>query len=86
MRTTLTLDHDIEGALRELMRSSKSTFKEAVNSALRAGLAAPKRVRPEPFVQMTFDMGRPLIDLTKAASLATDLEDAEAIAKLARGA
>jgi prevent-host-death family protein len=38
------------------------------------------------FVQRTFDMGVPLVDLTKANQLAGELEDMELIAKMARGA
>jgi prevent-host-death family protein len=38
------------------------------------------------FVQRTFDMGVPLVDLTKANQLAGELEDRELIAKMARGA
>ena len=48
------------------------------------GKAVPSRI-PK-FVQRTFDMGVPLVDLTKANQLAGELEDMELIAKMARGA
>jgi prevent-host-death family protein len=38
------------------------------------------------FVQRTFDMGVPLVDLTKANQLAGEMEDQEIMAKMARGA
>ena len=38
------------------------------------------------FVQPTFAMGQPLVDLTRANQLAADLEDQEILAKMARGA
>lgn len=38
------------------------------------------------FVQPTFAMGEPLVDLTRANQLAADLEDQEILAKMARGA
>lgn len=54
MRTTLTLDDDVAARLKRL--SGFSSFKEAVNAALRAGLdqlespktssAPPYRIRP----------------------------------------
>lgn len=38
------------------------------------------------FVQPTFAMGQPLVDLTRANQLAADLEDQEILARMARGA
>lgn len=37
-----------------------------------------------PFIQRTFHMGEPLVDLTKANQLAAELEDEELIAKMRR--
>ncbi len=51
---------------------------------LHAKAVPPKKI-PK-FVQRTFDMGVPLVDLTKANQLAGELEDMELIAKMARGA
>src|SRR5664279_3623822 len=42
MRTTVTLDPDVVAALRAGMRQRGVSFKEALNSAVRAGLAAPR--------------------------------------------
>ena len=38
MRTTVTLDHDVERLLREAMHRSRRSFKETLNRALRAAL------------------------------------------------
>ena len=48
--------------------------------------AAPARVAEDipPFVQRTFDMGEPTVDLTRLNKLAGDLEDAELIAQMLR--
>ncbi|MEZ5607982.1 MAG: type II toxin-antitoxin system prevent-host-death family antitoxin [Burkholderiaceae bacterium] len=48
--------------------------------------ATPARVAEDipPFVQRTFDMGEPTVDLTRLNKLAGDLEDAELIAQLLR--
>ncbi len=57
MRTTLTIDPDVEQLLRREMRRSGRGMKAVVNHALRAGLGAggkpqtapPYRVEPHPF-------------------------------------
>ena len=38
MRTTVTLEKDVERMLREAMHRSRRSFKQTLNSALRAGL------------------------------------------------
>ncbi|MGH8182572.1 MAG: hypothetical protein ACREPH_02810 [Rhodanobacteraceae bacterium] len=74
MRTTITLDPDVETLLKKAMRERGLTFKDAVNQAVRAGLGAkPEKVPP--FKQRAFHMGRPLVDLTKALALADELDD-----------
>jgi prevent-host-death family protein len=52
---------------------------------LHAKAVPPPKVIPK-FVQRTFNMGVPLVDLIKANQLAGELEDQEIIAKMARGA
>ena len=39
MRTTVTLEKDVEKKLREAMHRSRRSFKETLNAALRAGLS-----------------------------------------------
>jgi len=79
MRTTITLDPDVEAQVKRLMRERGLTFKEAVNTAIRAGLQPPG----EPFRTPAHDMGEPLVDLTKALRLAGELEDEEIVRRLA---
>ncbi len=86
MRTTVTIDPDVEALVRKAMRDRGEPFKQVLNAAIRDGLAGGKRGPGNPFKQPTFDMGKPLIDLTKALSLASELDDAEFIAKLQRRA
>lgn len=83
MRITITLDDDVAARLREFSLRTGRSFKQAVNDAVRAGITSPAQ-RIEPFAQPTFSMGRSRVDLTKANSLAGDLEDQEAITKLER--
>lgn len=79
MRTTVTLDPDVEAAVKRLMRERGLTFKEAVNSAIRAGVLPSGGSFETP----TFDMGEPAVDLTKALRIAGELEDEEIARRLA---
>jgi hypothetical protein len=82
MRTTVTLEPDVEALVRKAMRERGLSFKQAVNDAIRAGLA-PASDRPVTGTP-TFRMGfNPLIPLDKALRLAGELEDEELIRKLA---
>lgn len=81
MRTTVTLEHDVEIQLRATVRRSGRPFKRVLNDALRAGLAPAARRTLARFKQPVFDLGAPRVDLTKAASLAAQLEDQDTLAK-----
>ena len=83
MRTTVTLDPDVDVLLRREVRQRGAPFKQVLNDAVRAGLRNMKQ-RQETFEPLTFDMGKPRSDLTKAAALAAELEDAELIARYRR--
>ena len=83
MRTTITLDPDVAALVQKLMSERNLTFKEAVNSAIRAGLAT-KRTRT-PFRTPTFEMGPPAVPLEHALRLADDLADDELRRKLSTG-
>jgi hypothetical protein len=85
MRTTVTLDPDVEKLLRRAQREGDQSFKTVLNSAIRRGLSQkPKRKR---FRQPTARMGAPApgINLIKALALAAELEDAELIRKMELG-
>lgn len=82
MRTTVTLDPDLATRLRELARQRRTSFKSAINSALRAGLDA-ETDRGRPYREKSRDLGvQPGIDLTKALQLAAALEDEQTIREL----
>jgi len=84
MRTTVTIDPDVQALLRKAMRERGEPFKQVLNAALRAGLRGGERKPAKPFRQRSFDLGRPLVDLTKALSLAAELEDASAASRARR--
>ena len=79
----MTLDPDVEAQLRSLMKERGMTFKEALNSMLRAGLQARPGRAPRKFRQRTFRMGfQPEAVLDKALTIAAALEDEEIVRKL----
>lgn len=86
MRTTVTIDPDVQALLRKAMRERGEPFKQVLNAALREGLRGRERRPAKSFRQRTFDLGRPLVDLTKALSLAAELEDAATMARSPRRA
>ena len=83
MRTTLTLDDDLAGLLKQRARQLGIPFKEAVNRAIRAGLgeaASPRRHEPPRTISHSFGF-RPGIDLDKLGQFA-DGPEAESFAEL----
>jgi hypothetical protein len=76
MRTTVTLDPDVERLLRDAMHRARQTFKETLNITLREALSGTSaRRRSVPFVVKARPMGlRPGIDPTSFNTIADDLE------------
>jgi hypothetical protein len=76
MRTTVTLEEDVERLLRETMHRTRQSFKETLNRALRAGLTghAPVGKRPR-FKIESRPMGlRTGVDPTALNKLVDELE------------
>ena len=86
MRTTVTLDADVEQRLRKAMRRQGKGFKEVLNDALRRGLGpSGSESEARPFVVKS----RPLrlrtgLDPARLRELDDDLEIAEFLRKTAR--
>jgi len=76
MRTTVTLDADVERLLKEEMHRSRRPFKETLNRAVRAALAgAPAKADRPPFVVTARAMRlRSGIDPASLNKLTDDLE------------
>lgn len=74
MRTTLTLDDDLAMLLKREAESSGRPFRDIVNEALRRGLETPA-LRDDVDIPEPVAMGPACIDLTKALSLADELDD-----------
>jgi hypothetical protein len=81
MRTTVTLDADVAARLKETARARGVSFKEALNSAVRAGLAAGRGAQPYHTPSRALGL-RPGLDLDKALHLADSIEDTEILRKL----
>jgi hypothetical protein len=84
MRTTVTLDPDVEARLREVARERGVSFKEALNSAVRAGLMAAREAREYRTPSRSLGL-RPGVNLDKALQVAADLEDTEIVHEFERG-
>lgn len=85
MRTTVTLDPDVEKLLRRAVREKGQSFKRVLNAALRHGLS--HKGKQKKFRQKSFSMGHPApgVNLTKALALAAALDDTVIIRKLKLG-
>ncbi len=84
MRTTVTLAPDLAVKIKALAVDRQISFKEAINSTLRAGLDS-RSGRGRPYREEVRDLGiRPGVDLTKALHLAATLEDEETVRELDR--
>jgi hypothetical protein len=82
MRTTVTLDPDVEVLVRRAMRERGQSFKEALNAAVRAGLMGAKPAKRR-FVQRTFRMGpEQYFRWDKALAAADAIENEELTRKL----
>jgi hypothetical protein len=76
MRTTVTLEKDVERMLRAEMHRSRASFKDTLNAALRAGLGG-RHARPKstPFIVRARRMGlRTGIDPAGLNKMADELE------------
>jgi hypothetical protein len=80
----VTLDADVLALLKRTMHERDVSFKQALNDAVRQGSQPTAARKLPPFVQKTYNMGVPLVDLTKANQLAGELEDQHQIALMQR--
>jgi Arc/MetJ family transcription regulator len=83
VRTTITLDPDVEALVAKAMRERGLSFKQAVNDALRRALTGP--AEREPYRTPTYAMGPATVDVDKALRLAGELETEELLAKARLG-
>jgi hypothetical protein len=83
-RSTVRIEDDLMRAVEERSRKRKVSLTRAFNDMLRDGLRSQgTETRRRRFRQRTYPMGTPLVDLTKALSLAAAMEDEEVLRKWA---
>lgn len=83
----MRIDDDLAIHLRDLAAASGESFTQALNHLVRRGLAAEQLAgdAPKPpFVDKTYAMGQPRIDVTKALSIADAWDDEERILRMTR--
>lgn len=79
MRTTITLEPDVEELVNQAMQERGLSFKAAINLGLRAGLGQ-ERPRVD-YAFPTYELGA-RVDLAQANHIADELEDAALLHKL----
>lgn len=83
MRTTITLEPDVQALIRNAMKERGISFKEALNAAVRAGLTQGKPKRRS-FVQKSYSLGGDRnFRWEKALEIAAAMEDEELGRKIA---
>ena len=86
MRTTLTIDSDVEQLLQREMRRTNRSMKAVVNDALRVGLGIRSKPPRAPLFEVephAFGFG-PGIDTDRLNQLVDEMEADEVARKLAR--
>ena len=82
VRTTVTLDPDVEALIRAAMKERGISFKQALNTAIREGLSV-RRPRKSRFIQKTYHMGaEQYFPWNKALAFADALEDEELLRRM----
>jgi hypothetical protein len=83
MRTTVTLDPDVERLIRDAIRERGISFKEALNEAARIGLRGKGLKGARKFVQKSYRMGAAQeFRWDKALAVADAIEDEDLSRKL----
>jgi len=83
VRTTVTLDPDVEALVRRRMLERGVSFKRALNEAIRDGVGSA--TSRSPFRTATADLGLPSVNLDRALQVAAELEDDEIVRKARTG-
>lgn len=81
----MTLDSDTEALIRKRMGERGVSFKQALNDAIREGLASPAGARTTRFQTETADLGLPAVNLDRALALVGELEDEELVRRTRAG-
>lgn len=80
MRTTITLDPDVEALVKQAMKETGRGLKAVVNDSLRELLE--DRVATDEDLVPVFDLGEPLIDINRAIEILDEIEDAKLVEQM----
>jgi hypothetical protein len=80
MRTTLTVDDDLQRQMLDQARALDVPYRQVVNDALRRGLEV-REGSPPVYAAPVFEMGPARVDLVKALALAQELDDARLVGR-----
>jgi hypothetical protein len=83
MRTTVTLDPDVEQLVRRRMRERGLSFKQAINELVRGGAGVNTSRRT--FRTKTASLGTSSVNLDRALQVVADFEDDELIRRMRAG-
>jgi hypothetical protein len=83
MRTTVTLDPDVEQLVRRRMRERGVSFKQAINELIRGGAGVDTSRRT--FQTETASLGASTVNLDRALQVVAELEDDELIRRMRAG-
>lgn len=84
VRTTLTIDPDVQKLLEQETQRTRLPFKQVVNEALRRGLTRREKKAPKLVLRVHDGRLRPGYDPAAFNALADELEDAERLVKAQR--
>jgi len=84
MRTTVRIEDDLLLELKDKAARENSSLTRVFNQTLRAGLRAEQetKIPRRRYHEKTHSLGVPRVDLTKALSIASQLEDDETLRKV----
>ncbi len=84
MRTTVTLDPDVERLLMEEIHRTRQSFKAVLNQAIRKSFKLGNSQKKKPFVVEARPLGlKPAYQGMNLTHLAAQLEDEEILARMA---
>jgi predicted transcriptional regulator len=85
-RTTVRLDDDLMRQLKERAKRDNISLTRLINDVIRRGLKSDGKPRKRKrFVQKTYNMGLPLVDITHTNALLDELDVEEFRRKFATG-
>lgn len=82
MRTTVTLDADVEQIIRRRMRERSLSFKAALNDTIRGAVIGAETPT---FQTQVASMGESRVNLDRALQVAADLEDDDLVRRMRSG-